>query len=261
MSRYVRNEIAMLALAMTAGAVVFAQGRPDLAPIAQVPVEERLWTVNISSDRKTPAEEFEQLKKACGSASTRAWRECTNRFVEAGRRRIATLHASADPASPIVGSLFEGLRLAGNQLEFEWTLERAAEPHRRIAWADSPAAFDYGVIVAGVQRRGGWVRLLSSAPFDGWLAISPEGSSTPQSIAVDVMPLEGQVVEMSGESYRILGIAAGTVEYRREIPSDFACEQSVTDPVPRPPTIRAPIPELFSRDGRARFSVKYSKGC
>jgi len=251
----------MLALAITVGGVLLAQGLSDLAPIAQVPIEERLWTVNISSDRKTPAEEFEQLKKACGSASTRAWRECTNRFVEAGRRRIATLHASADPASPIVGSLFEGLRLAGNTLEFEWTLESAAEPNRRIAWADSPAAFDYGIIVASAQRRGGWVRLLSSVPVDGWLAITPEGSSTPRSIAVDVVPLEGQVVEMSGESYRILRIAAGTVEYRREIPSDFACGQPVTDPVPLPPTLRAPIAELFSRDSQARFSVKYSKGC
>ena len=261
MSDYVRKAIALVALAITAGTVLFAQGRPDLAPIAQVPVEERLWTVNLSSDRKTPAEEFEQLKKACGSASTRAWRECTNRFVEAGRRRIATLHASADPASPIVGSLFEGLRLAGSQLEFEWTLERATEPDRRFAWADSPAAFDYGIAIAGAQRRGDWVRLLSSIPVDGWLATTPEGSSTPRSIAVDVEPLEGQVVEMSGDSYRILRIATGTVEYRREIPSDFACGQSVTNPVPPPPTIRTPIAALFNPEGTPRFRQKYTRGC
>ena len=260
MSHDVRTEIVMLAFAITVGGVLLAQGVPDLAPVAQVPVEERLWTVNISSDRKAPTEEFEQLKKACGSASTRAWRECTNRFVEASRRRIATLHASADAASPIVGSLFEGLRLAGNQLEFEWTLERA-EPNRRLEWADSPAAFDYGIVIAGVQRRGGWVRLLSSVPVDGWLAITSEGSTTPRWIAVAAAPLEGQVVEMSGDSHRILRIAAGTVEYRREIPSDFACGQSVTDPVPPPPTIRAPIAALFNPEGTPRFRQKYTRGC
>jgi hypothetical protein len=251
----------MLVLATIAGSALLAQTPPDLAPVAQVSVAERLWTVTIGSGRKVPAEEFEQLKTACGSASTRAWRECTSRFVQSARRAIATLHASPDSASPIVGLLFEGLRLAGNQLEFEWTLGRASEPGRRLAWADAPAAFDYGIAIAGVQRRGEWVRLLTSIPVDGWLAITPVASDAARSIAVHVLPLEGQVIAMSGESYRILRIALDTVEYRREIPSDSGCGEPVTDPVPLPPTLRAPVAALFNPDGTARFREKYAKGC
>jgi hypothetical protein len=251
----------MLVLATIAGSALLAQSPSSLTPVAQVPVEERLWTVNISGGRKVPAEEFEQLKTACGSASTRAWRECTSRFVESARRAIATLHAAPDPASPVVGWLFEGLHLAGSQLEFEWTLERASEPGRRLAWADAPAAFDYGIAIAGVQRRGEWVRLLSSIPVDGWLGITPEGSDAARSIAVHVSPLDGQVIAMAGESYRILRIVPGAVEYRREIPSDFGCGEPVTAPVPLPPTLRAPVASLFDPEGTPRFREKYTRGC
>jgi len=112
-----------------------------------------------------------------------------------------------------------------------------------------------------VQRRGQWVRLLTSIPVDGWLAITPDGSDSARSIAVHVSPLEGQVVTMAGESYRILRIAAGTVEYRREIPSDYGCGESAIDPVPLPQTLRTPVASLFDPEGTPRFRQKYTRGC
>jgi hypothetical protein len=195
----------MLALVLTAGSVLLAQDRAGLAPAAQVPVAERLWIASVRSVGETPAVAFERLKNACGSASTRAWRECTARWLEASRVQIATLHAAPDPASPVVGSVFqESVISAGTGLEHRWSIERVSEPGRRIDWP-------------------------------------------------------GGVVDLSGDSYRILGLAAGTVEYRREIPSDVACGNPVNDPVP--PTLRAPIADLFVRDGQARFSVKHAQGC
>jgi hypothetical protein len=57
-----------------------------------------------------------------------------------------------------------------------------------------------------------------------------------------------------------LKAGADGIEFRAEIPSDFACGDTVPE-VPLPPTLRAPASEFFDPDGTARFETKYTKGC
>ena len=95
-------------------------------------------------------------------------------------------------------------------------------------------------------------------------------------VRASVEPLTGNIVEMSPlradwpdgrsrltdhGSFLIQKVDGAFIEFRAEIPSDFACGNPVTDPVPVPPTLRAATSEFFNRDGSPRFADKYTKGC
>jgi hypothetical protein len=193
------------------------------------------------------------------------------------RFRVANLHAAPTASSRVVAVIFEERRLADqNGLHFEWTIELTANPSVPLPWPEGDMAFDYGLHVAGVQRRGDWVRLLTSIPVDGWLRTNDINAPGDHPLYVYVHPLEDEIVNLgplSAEwpdrrreqtqegSFRILRVANDTVEFRQEIPSDYPCGEQVTDPAPLPPTLRARTSEFFNSDGTPRFAEKYTKGC
>lgn len=246
--------------AFVLGLLLAGQIATDLPAAAQVPAAERLWTATLASTSKSADGEFARVLTRCRSASTRAWKECTATYFDSTRRRIATLHAAPNASSAIVGTVFEELAFASSdQLQYRWTVERATAPGERLAWPAAAAAFDHGLRVSGVQRRGNWIRLLSSIPVDGWIAVPPDTDNGPRSIDISARPVTGEIVEMGGESYKVLRVTDGTVEYRREIPSD-GCVVTGQEP-PTPPTLRMPLAALFAPDGQTRFAVKHARGC
>lgn len=230
-------------------------GGAQLPPRELIEAEERLWTAVISGGAGPPAKEEKAL-----------------------RYQISALHASPSDSSPVVARVFEE-RLVGPDLELvlRWSVERSAGLGEPLPWPDAIYAFDYGLHVEGVQRRGNWVRLLSSIPVDGWLRINTEPEpQNDELLYVYVTPLDGGVFHLeplmaqwpdgstrhiTGGDYLIQKVAGGFVEFREEVPSDYSCGLAVIDPEPLPPSLRAATSEFFSRDGTARFATKYTKGC
>jgi hypothetical protein len=265
------------------GLLAGSQGRSDLPPVSRVPIEERLWTAEIvHGEAEAYPGESSQLAKACGDPSSVSgltadvWYACRAKHISPARYRIAVLHSAPNESSPVVASVYEERRIdSSNQLAFTWTVELASHRGERLPWPDAIGAFDYGLHLAGVQRRGGWVRLLSSIPTDGWMRITSVGAEPP--VYIWVSPLEGQIVDLSplmaswpdgrrrqieGGSYLIQSVSgAGSIEFRAEIPSDYNCGQSVTDPVPLPPALKARAAEFFDENGTPRFFTAYTKGC
>jgi hypothetical protein len=271
----------VLGIGLTQAGPKFAQS----PPVRDIPLEERLWLAQIANGSFDPfPEESAQLLKACGDPrlvfgrTAATYYACVTKYMKAARYLIAKLYAAPTESSPVVASVFEERKVtAENQFEFTWTVELTSHAGDRLPWPDAAAVFDYGLHLAGVQRRGDWVRLLTSIPADGWLRITPT-PNIPDGLPlyVYVEPLNGQIVNLSPltarwpdgrrelteqGTYLILNITRAVVEFRAEIPSDFACGETVTDPVPVPPTLRAPTSEFFNRDGTPRFSEAYTKGC
>jgi hypothetical protein len=260
------------------------QSTTELPPITRISLAERLWLAEIHSAGTEPsAGELRELARVCGQdgAASRPtaepWLACRARVLKPSRYRILTLHAAPRATSPVVATLFEE-RSVGTYgyFQFTWTLERASRPGVRLAWPDAAQAFDYGLHIAGVQRRGDWVRLLDSIPVDGWLPVTPENNPGARPPYVRVSSLDTQLVGVGplqatwpdghrerteGGPVLIQRITGDTIEFRDEIPSDFACGERVVDPVPLPPTLRAPLSALFNANGTPRFSETYTKGC
>ena len=260
------------------------QVTPDRPSAMVVPVAERLWTVQIAGGDLAPdRDESTRLEGLCGaepmmSAAARSdWIACRSKNLRSDPHQIATVHAAPSDGSAVVAAIFEErIIFDAGELLAKLTVQPAAKPGVRLPWPESRLAYDYGLHLAGVQHRSGWVRLLSSIPVDGWLQITPEEPTGPLPIYVWVSPLESQVVELrpltatwpdgtrrqlEAGSYVILKAGADVIEFRAEIPSDFECGNPVTDPVPVPPTLRAPASELFDSDGTPRFATKYTRGC
>jgi hypothetical protein len=260
------------------------QARTELPPVSRIPIEERLWTAEIGNGRSEAYPgESDDLERACGDArhvtglTVDVWHACRARHIKAARYRIATLHAAPSASSAVVASLYEERRVvSGGGLEFEWTVEPTSNPAKRLVWPEAGEAFDYGLHVAGVQRRGNWVRLLTSIPADGWLPITDPDEPGTMPIYIRVSSLADQIVEVSAltaswpdgsrrqiaeGSYLVQRVSGGFIAFRAEIPSDFACGDPVTDPVPLPPTLSARASEFFNPNGTPRFSTKYTKGC
>lgn len=268
------------------GLGVIQAGTPQtyLPPVTAVPVSERLSLVHLYAGSFNPfAKEYARLEKACGDPGQQwgqhaaAYLACVVKHAPKARYRVATLHAAPSASSPVVASIYEELQ---PDLEGRLTvtnLDRVSHPGERLPWPDAAFIGDYGLPIAGAQRRGEWVRLLSSIPVDGWLPVTPEDREVPGlAIQIHTHPLIHIVVEMSsvkaqGPDGRIREIKQGSfliqridgafIEFRDEIESDANCGEPVTDPSPLPPTLRAPITELFNPDGSARFHEKYTKGC
>jgi hypothetical protein len=261
------------------------QGGSQLPPVESVLTEERLWTALIANGASNPdPAEAKLLTRACGTAPLEigsaydSWKACRAKNLKPLRHRIAALHAAPNESSPILARVFEERVLeSDNEVGFRWALELASAPGAPVPWPDASKAFDYGLHLAGVQRRGNWVRLLSSIPADGWLRINTEPDVRgDERLYIYVEPLGGKILDLeplmaqwpdgrrrqtTSGSYLIQKVAGGTVEFREEIPSDFSCGETVSDPKPLPPRLRAPASEFFNRDETPRFSTKYTKGC
>ena len=173
-----------------------------------------------------------------------------------------------------MASLFEERTVApDNQLAYDWTFE-VPSTGQPLAWPESRLAFDYGLHIAGAHREGQWVRLLSKIPVDGWLRIT-DGQAG--SFFIEVSPLQGEIIALSpmmatwpdghqrridGGSYLVKRLSkTGVIWFRAEIPSDYACGELVTDPVPLPPMLRTEAGQFFNPDGTPRFATVYTKGC
>src|SRR5688572_16494659 len=266
----------VVCLAVSACATPAGQLEPELPTVDRIPFSERMWTVQISNgvNEAFPGE-FRQLTRVRGDASSvtgltaDAWYACQAKNLRSAQYRIASLHAAPTASSSVVASIFEERRVnAIGEPEFVWTVERTSNPGVPVVWPDAEFAFDYGLHVAGVQRRGNWVRLLTSIPVDGWLRITtlPEIPDDAP-VYVYIQPLTTQIVNLSPltaqwpdgrkgtvqeGAFLIQQVVDRTIEFREEIPSDFACGEQVTDPVPLPPTLRAPASEFFNPDGTPR---------
>jgi len=257
----------------------------QLPPVEDIPVDERLWTAQLTNGSNEGSTiEYRRLEVVCGARpredglANDKWASCVQRNAESVRYQIATLHAGPSETSEIVATVFEELRFADNgDSVLAWSVEPEAAPSEIVPWPESAHAFDHGLHVAGVQRQGNWVRLLDSVPVDGWLRISPwPDPPEREPLYVYVEPLEGQIVNLrplmaqwpDGSSrpipegaYLMQRIARTNLEFRAEIPSDFSCGAPVIDPTPLPPILRASTPELFDPDGSPRFFTTYTKGC
>ena len=263
---------------------VLIQAGVDLPPVTRVPVSERLWLVAIYNWSTNPLQEVEaELLKACGDpsqqsgseATAKAYLACQSKNTKRVRNQVATLHAVPSETSPVVASIYVESVISSDGRLAVTNVDRAAHPGERLPWPD--AIGDYGLHVAGAQRRGNWVRLFTSIPADGWLRVYSDDERVPRlAVRASVQPLTGRIVEMSPlravwpdgrgrltdqESFLIKKVDGPFIEFRAEIPSDFTCGDPVTDPVPFPPTLRAPTSEFFNRDGSPRFADKYTKGC
>ena len=261
-----------------------AQASPELPPVNRVPVAERLWLTTIAGWSSDPfAEVYAQLFKVCGDSGQQwgpnaaAYLACQAKNIKLARYRVATMHAAPSVTSPVVASIYIETISATDGRIAVMNVDRASHPGERLPWPDSEQIGDYGLNVSGVQRRGDWIRLLTSIPADGWIRVVPDhGAEPPLAIRAHVNTLTYTIVDMSQMqatwpdgrsalteqgSYKIQKVDGPFIEFRAEIPSDFACGDPVTDPVPLPPILRAHISELFNRDGSPRFATKYTKGC
>ena len=263
--------------------LVLIQANADLPPVTRVPTAERLWLVEILNWSTDPLKEVHaELFKACGDsgqqwvdATAKAYLACQARNTKLVRNRVAALHAAPSETSPVVASIYVESVISTDGRLSVTNVDRALHPGERLPWPDAIA--DYGLHVSGAQRRGSWVRLFTSIPADGWLRIYSDDEPVPSlAVRASVRPLTGSIVEMSPlravwpggrnrltdqGSYLIQKVDGAFIEFRAEIPSDFACGDPVTDPVPVPPTLRAATSEFFNSDGSPRFAEKYTKGC
>jgi hypothetical protein len=260
------------------------QASPDLPPASRVSVAERLWLVQIVGWSTDPLREvYAELVKVCGDPGQQwgprasAYFACQARNTKPVRNRVATLHAAPSETSPVVASIYVETKIGTDGQLAVTNVDRASHPGERLPWPDAAEIGGYGLHVAGAQRRGNWVRLFTSIPADGWLRTYSDAEPVPPlAVRAHVEPLTEIIVGMSPllavwpdgrsrlidhGSFLIQKIDGAFIEFRAEIPSDFACGEAVTDPVPVPPTLRAAATEFFNPDGSARFAEKYTKGC
>ena len=106
----------------------------DLPPVSQVPVAERLWTVQIGNGvNPIDPQVFTRVTKICGDNPVMAgpayfaWLECRVQNMKPVRYRIAALHAAPNESSPVVASVFEEKRADANGFFYDgiptWTVE------------------------------------------------------------------------------------------------------------------------------------------
>jgi hypothetical protein len=248
---------------------------------AWVPPAERLWIAHIAKgEAEAYPGESNRVAKACGADPE--FLACRARNLKSARYPVATLHAAPSGSSAVLATILEERQvLTTGELVFAWSIEMTAKAGTRLAWLEAERMLDdYGLYVAGVQRRGDWVRLLGSIPVDGWLRVAPsptpDGQPSPL-LFVWVTPLAGHIVTLSalearwpdgrrqqieeGRDYLVQKVVGDVVEFRTEVPSDFPCGEAVSDPPEKPPTLRAPTSEFFGPGGAPRFFPKYTRGC
>lgn len=253
-----------------------------------LPVSERLWTAKLVSGNmgRDINSEFASLEPLCGrrprnvGATWNTWLTCALQQQKAAHRQVASIHTAPSAQSQVVATVYEGWQFweygEDGVPSAAWFIERLEQPNEFQFWPESWFAYDYGLDLGGVQKVGDWMRLTTATPVDGWLQVTSSNPPDRAPYYLYMSPLEGQVVYLADvvaarpdgrreaikrDSYLITKIVNNVVQFRAEIPSDFACGAPVVDPVPLPPILQAPIAELFDPMGVARFSTAHSKGC
>jgi hypothetical protein len=215
-----------------------------------------------------------RLRKLCGTP----WPNrdgCVTRNLRPTHYRLSLLHGEPRAGSTIVGTIYAVLRPLSAEyemfrvgLDVEFTHQRG----RFHPWIDDVGDWGYGITLDGeVRISGDWAQLLSPVmSVEAWIPVHA------QDLLLIVSPLAGHIVDLepfratapdgtsiviTSTSYLVTRVAGDVVEFREEIPSDFACGDDPGPPAVMPPILRAEPAAFFAADGRPRFSTTYTKGC
>jgi hypothetical protein len=249
----------------------FAQSQvptTDRLTIAEIHLLERgdqAWA-RLGYDR-----EFERLFQLCKDASD----DCRSRNVATTYEELEVLRSRPDERSPITGRVYLSLKVIrlGSTEELVVGLDVASveRPSELRTWIPWVGDVGYGIPLSGLRETDKWVQVFGDAlPPQAWL---PRVSSA---MEVDVTTIDGAIVDLSPlrarwpdgrtrvipeGSYLIQRVTRSGIEFREEVPTDFACGQDVVVPRVMPPLLVAAPSEFFAPNGSPRFSNKYTKGC
>ena len=270
--RHVRAPMLVIALTLACVRSVTLQEQtanqfaPPPAPHERLFVALFGFGSELSSLYKDESERLLALCKVYESA-------CFSQHFSEVRRRIAVLYTTPDDKRQIAGYVQAVLKVSDEQyagLQVGLDIELSQNPGRPLPWV-SVVDLGYSLHISGVRPRGDWLQLLNT-PFPGGVWISAE---SPEFQAL-VMPITDEILNIASVvavfpngnrrripdgSFVIKRVSGTVVEFRAEVPSDFACEEPAKPPRVMPPTLRVQAAELFNADGSPRFSVKYQKGC
>jgi hypothetical protein len=217
---------------------------------------------------ETYQHENERLEAICKASTP----DCISANFKPVRQRVAVLHLRPNSSSPPVAFVYRTLKLRKDgTLGFGLDIELVSRPNRFVSWIIDVGDWGYGIHISGVHLRGQWIQAIGPPlPAHSWLATNSPMLST------IVTPLTGEILDLSplrarwpdgttrlvrGGSYLIRRVTKRGIEFRAEVPSDFACEENIKPPRVMPPRLWTTPAEFFAPDGSPRFSAAYTKGC